>query len=167
MSNNKANIANFFDRFDKRFEQVPHIISETSIAHFQERFKEKDWEGVPWPDYKKPKPGQSRSDLLRRSGRLFRSIQEKEANQHRVVITAGDSQSVQYARVHNEGLRVRGVRYVKPYTHNNLFGKGKRVSIKGHTRKVDFKMPRRRFIGIGPTLLRKNRDRLVKYMNQP
>lgn len=60
---------------------------------------------------------------------------------------------VPYAGVHNNGERIRAIRNVRAYHNKNFMGKGKRVQIKAHTRKVDFTMPKRQFIGESQLLM--------------
>jgi len=54
---------------------------------------------------------------------------------------------VQYAIVHNSGLRVRAIQNVRGYHNKNFMGTGKRVQIRPHMRKMDAKYPQRQFIG--------------------
>lgn len=54
---------------------------------------------------------------------------------------------VPYASLHNNGERLRVIKYVRAYHNNNFMGKGKRVQIKAHTRKIDAVYPTRQFIG--------------------
>lgn len=138
---------------------MPRIIAEGATEFFKERLIEKNWEGVPYAPYKGKEP--SRGSLMMRSpGGLFSTIHPSEESPDKVTISAGGAK-VPYARVHNEGQRVRGLAYVRPYTHNNLFGKGKRAQIKAHVRKFDFKMPKRQFIGHSNRLNARLRMRII------
>lgn len=147
MKFNPQKINLWFDRFDERFQALPELIGETATEHFKENFARQQWEGSPWPKRKDSKP----HPLMRKSGNLFSSISYTTTAPNRVLVSAGRKIKVPYARVHNEGLRVRGVQNVRPYTHPNLFGKGRR-QVRSFTRRVDFKMPRRQFIGPSATL---------------
>lgn len=51
---------------------------------------------------------------------------------------------VPYARVHNEGLRVRAVQNVRAHHRTR---KGNRHQVKAHTRRMDVKYKQRKFIG--------------------
>ncbi len=51
---------------------------------------------------------------------------------------------VPYASIHNNGERMRAVQYVRAHHRSR---NGKREQIKAHSRKLDFKMDRRQFIG--------------------
>lgn len=153
----------WFDRFDKRFSEAPGIIAETAVEYFKERFIQKNWNGSPWPVYKNPNREPKKGSLMMRNNNLFASVRPSHVSPDRVVISAGSSK-VPYARVHNEGLRVRGVQYVRPFTHPNMFGKGRR-QVQGHARKVDFQMPKRQFMGNSPTLNARIMERLKRHYN--
>jgi len=132
----------WFAQLDSRFEQVPGIIGETATEFYKANFAQAQWEGVPWPARKDNKT----HPLLRKTGNLFSSISYSVPNPNKVLVSAGRNKRTPYARVHNEGQRVRGVQNVRPYTHPNLFGKGRR-QVSSFTRQVNFKMPQRQFIG--------------------
>lgn len=163
-------INNWFANFDKRFHSaVPTIVSDTAIEFFKDRFhpSNMDWDGVKWqalsPKTIKRKVNKGR--ILYEKSNLLDSITEKQKTMNRVVISAGNI-TAPYARIHNEGLRVRGYRYVKPFHNKNFMGTGSRVQIKGHTRKVDYKMPKRQFMGHSPYLNRILIDNLTEFFNK-
>jgi phage gpG-like protein len=137
----------WFDRFDERFAAVPELIGETAVEYYRENFARAQWEGIPWPARK----GNPSHPPLRKTGNLFSSISYTVPSRSSVRVSAGRSRRTTYARVHNEGGRVRGVQNVRPYTHPNLFGKGRR-QVRSHTRRVDYQMPQRQFIGPSATL---------------
>lgn len=152
---NEQKINAFFSDFNKRFdgnipESVPRIIAETATEYYRQALIQKKWDGVPYKKYQGKKEP-TKGSLMMRSNNLFRSIKPLYVAPERVTIGAGSSK-VRYARIHNEGGRVRGVRNVRPFHNNNFMGKGKRVQIKGHTRKVDYIMPKRQFIGFASEL---------------
>ena len=166
--NAEESINAWFAKFQHKMEkEVPDIVAETATAFFRESFVKQSWDGVPWqslsPKYaaKKTRGG---GRILRESGNMEASIRPSEVTANRVVISAGN-QHVPYARVHNEGLRVRGVRYVKGYHNSNFRGKGKRVQISPHTRKVDFKMPKRQYMGHSKLLNNILIERLTETFN--
>jgi phage gpG-like protein len=163
MSNNAAKINAWFERFEQRMDsRVPHVIAETATEYFQESFQKQSWDNQPWqplsPSYAARKT-RSKGRILTRTAALQRSIRPTVQQPAKVTITAGNSK-VRYARVHNEGLRVAGVQYVRPHKKGNFMGKGKPVNIKGHSRKVDFRMPRRQFMGHSAILNREIITRL-------
>jgi phage gpG-like protein len=166
--NAEEKINAWFAKFQYRMEkEVPDIVAETATAFFRESFVKQSWDGVPWQvlntKYEARKT-RGKGQILRESGNMEASIRPSEVTANRVVISAGN-QHVPYARVHNEGLRVRGVRYVKGYHNSNFRGKGKRIQIQPHTRKVDFKMPKRQYMGHSKLLNNILIERLTETFN--
>lgn len=168
MANNRQNINNFFGEFDAYFLGiVPNVIAETATEYFQERFRAQDWDGVPWqplnPKYAAKKT-QGRGRILTKTATLARSIRPTTVSAKKVTITAGNSRTP-YARAHNEGLRINTVANIKPYTNTNFMGKGKRVPIPAHTRKIDFRMPKRQYMGRSVFLNQQIKARLIAAWN--
>jgi len=158
----------WFDGFDREFSQIiPTVVAETATEYFQERFVTQEWDGIPWPSLSPgyaSRKSRGRGRILTASGTLQRSIAPTIVTPNRVVISAGNARSP-YARVHNEGLRITGVRQVGAYTNSNFMGRGKPVKIPAHQRSVDFKMPQRQFIGTSKFLNQAIRDRLIAAYN--
>jgi phage gpG-like protein len=163
MSENLNKIELWFDKFDEQFSATPGIVSETAVEYFKERFIQKNWNGVPWAPYKNKKREPSKGSLMMRTNNLFSSIRPSLVSPEKVVISAG-SPKVPYARIHNQGGRVRGIQYVRPYTHPNLLGKGRR-QVRGHARKMDYMMPKRQFMGYSGTLNERILERLKRHFN--
>lgn len=158
-----------FDRFDNDFRAiVPTIVAETANEYFRDRFRQENWDGVPWqplsPEYASKKT-RGRGRILVRDGILLNSIRPTTVTPNRVVITAGNSRTP-YARAHNEGLTISGIQQVKSFTNRNFMGKGKPVKIRAHQRRVNFRMPKRQFIGRSPYLNAVIRERLNLAWNQ-
>ena len=166
--NNEQKINAWFAKFEHRFNTaVPTIVAETAVEFYKERFRTEEWDGVPWqplsPKYASKKT-RGKGRILTKSGILMNSIHPSVVNANRVTISAGGSK-VPYARIHNEGLKVSGIRNVKTYTNSNFMGKGKPVQIKAHKRTVNYQMPKRQFMGHSPYLNRILMDRLTKAFN--
>lgn len=144
-------VAKWFDELDFTMDhRVPEVIAETSTEYFKERLIQKNWDGKAYPKYN-PNDNNKRKEptagsLMMRSNNLFSSIRPGIVRPDLVVVSAGGGK-VGYAKVHNQGLRVRGVQYVRPHYKKNFMGKEKGAHIKGHSRKIDFKMPKRQFMG--------------------
>lgn len=113
------------------------IIAAAATVYFQDRFEEKEWDGVPWAPAKNPP---SRGSLMLRSRNLRDSIRPTEITKERVVITAGYEDRVTYAQVHNEGFEDNV--NVNPFTR---VVKGKQQEVRAHTRHMN--IPRRQFMG--------------------
>lgn len=150
MNKNEAKINKWFANFEHRFNTaVPNIIAETAVEFFQDTFKKQAWDGVPWQPLSvkySAKKTRGKGRILRSSGAMQSTIRPSIVSANRVRITAGNAQ-VPYARVHNEGLQVTGSYKVRSFVNSNFMGKGKSVQIKQHTRSVNYKMPRRQFMG--------------------
>jgi len=164
----KQNIDVFFKEFDKKFDAViPTIVAETATEYYQFNFKKQSFDGPPWrplsAKYAKRKT-RGRGRILTATGKLQRSIRPTLVTAAKIVISAGNS-NVPYARVHNEGLHISGVRTIRSYKNRNFMGKGKPVQIKAHTRSVNYTMPQRQFIGLSAELNKLLRTRLVKALN--
>jgi len=158
----------WFEQFDHRMHvDIPNIIAETATEFFQDRFKTQEWDKIPWqplqPKYA-AKKGRGRGRILTASGRLQRSIRPSIVKPNQVRISAGNSR-VPYAKIHNEGLRVKGLVKVKAHPTRNFMGKGKTVQIKAHSRNVDFTMPQRQFMGHSKYLNAVLIDKLTKHFN--
>ncbi|WP_143960241.1 phage virion morphogenesis protein [Litoribacter populi] len=153
----------WFDNFDNRLDEAAGIIAETATEYYKERFIKKEWDGQAWPAYGTPDREPQKGSLMMRTNNLFSSVRPSVVEPNRVVISAG-SNKVGYARVHNEGLRVRGVQYVRP--HHRKSQKSKPHQVKGHARKIDFTMPKRQFMGINKELTDNIINRLKMAFNQ-
>ena len=150
MANYEQQINDWFKTFDERFDKrVPTIIAETATEFYQDRFKTQEWDREAWqplsPKYNATK-SRGRGQILTASGALQRSIRPTVIRRDKVVITAGNA-TAPYARIHNEGLRVKGVVKVRSHMNRNFMGKGKQVQIKQHNRTMNYQMPRRQFMG--------------------
>lgn len=154
----------FFDSLDRKIDYIPQIIAETSVEYFKDSFRTKSWDGEPWKPYKNKKREPKRGSLMQRSpGGLASTVRPSIVSAPLVRISAGNSR-INYARVHNEGLRVRAVQYVRPHHNNNFMGKGKRVQIQGHSKRIDFLMPRRQFMGKSGGLLNAIKTRINNHL---
>ena len=166
--NSQERLNAWFANFDHRMETaVPNIVAETATEFFQDKFKTEEWDGIPWQPLGTKyaaKKTRGKGSILTKTGQLRNSIRPSEVNAGRVVISAG-STKVPYARVHNEGLRVSGIANVRPYTNSNFMGRGRAVQIKSHTRKFNFQMPRRRYMGPSKFLNEDIIERLTKAFN--
>lgn len=159
----------WFNKFENRLSiDTPRIIAETAVEYFQNRFlpQNQDWDKVKWktpnqPYFSKKTRGKGRT--LYASGDLEKSIHPSVVSASRIRIS---SSGVPYARIHNEGLSVRGTAKVRAFTNRNFMGKGKPQKIRAHTRAFNYTMPRRQFMGHSKFLNQILIDRLTKAFNQ-
>lgn len=73
---------------------------------------------------------------------------------------------VPYAAAHNFGLRVRAVQYVRAHHNNNFMGKGKRIQIQPHARKMDTQFKKRQFIGESQQMMGNLEDWLLNQIEK-
>lgn len=167
MNNFDSQLNTFFNRIDTHIKQhFPNIVAETAVEHFKEAFKTKSWNGVPWAAYKNKAREPRRGSLMMRNNQLFGSIRPSAVTPVKVVISAGNNR-VPYARIHNEGGQISGTRQIRPYNNRNFMGKGKSVSIKAHTRRVNYNMPKRQFMGKSQPLLNEIKTRFKNTFRTP
>ena len=168
MSKAEQQINKWFSNFEHRFHSaVPTIIAETAVEFFQDTFKKQAWDGVPWQPLSakyNAKKTRGKGRILRSSGAMQSTIKPSIVSANRVRISAGNAQ-VPYARAHNEGLHIKGTYKVRSYVNSNFMGKGRRVQVKQHNRTVNYKMPRRQFMGHSKFLNQQLITRLTNAFN--
>ncbi|MDT8412688.1 MAG: phage virion morphogenesis protein [Vicingaceae bacterium] len=129
--------------------QAPTFASVEAQKFFKRSFTNQGFTDralVKWDERKNDtRPGGA---VLTSTGNLRDSIEIAKVSNKQVVLVNGSP----YAKIHNEGGRIRVVQYIRPHTRNNLFGREIRAQIQAHSRKVDFTMPKRQFMGHSETL---------------
>lgn len=91
--------------------EVAQIAAATGVSVFKQAFRDKSFNGRPWPEVKRD-PG--RGSLMLRSGALMNSIRASKVTAEEVVWSAGNDK-VAYAEPHNEGSRAgRGKGFLMP-----------------------------------------------------
>lgn len=160
-SNFDSDLNNFFGSIDQRLTvYVPDMIAETAVEVFKDSFVTKSWDGEQWPEYGNKEREPKRGSLMRRTNNLVNSIHPSLVSPTLVRINAGNYK-VPYARAHNEGMQMSGTRNIRSYYNNNFMGKGKRISIRAHTRSVNYITPRRQFMGKSELLLTTIKTRFI------
>lgn len=151
------------DALSQVYAMLPNEIAATAVNFSKERFREQAWldkTKEPWkPRARRRKGGPKKSQtLLVNTGRLKRGVRKVTANQD-VVIIGND---VPYAQIQNDGGTIKGTATVKQYTKKEYQRqrKGRKETVKSHnvqshTRKMNIKIPSRRFIGNSYTLERR------------
>jgi phage gpG-like protein len=155
---------------------LPYKVGVLMVAFSKDRFKYQNWvdnSPVGWQGRSRKKqwsnkgktPNNDGRALLIKTGRLRRSIRIMGTTSNSVTIGS----DVPYAAVHNNGERMRFVQNVKAFVRMNRnndqfsaeMGKQNKRStrikfvktasgiqhVKEHTRKMNYKMPERRFMG--------------------
>ncbi len=168
MNNNEQNINNWFEKFDHKFDvAVPNIVAETAVEFFQDRFKTQEWDKKPWKPLKPKyaaKKTRGKGRILTAAGILMRSIRPSTVKPSLVTVTAG-STKVPYAKIHNTGGQVKGAFKVRSFTNSNFMGTGRSVKVKSHTRNVNYRMPKRQYMGHSKFLNAILIDRLTRNFN--
>ena len=99
---------------------------------------------VPWEKRKNDKtPGRA---ILVQTTYLQKSIEVMSENGTSVVFGT----TVPYAKLHNEGGRLRVNQYVRAHHRTR---NGRREQVQAHSRKLDIKFPKRQFIGHSEKLM--------------
>lgn len=162
----KVDITDFARKLEavsSTYKRIPTEVATIAVNFSKERFREQAWLDKtkhPWkPRRKARKGGKKRSQtLLVDTGRLKRSIRKIYVDQNRVIIGT----DVPYAQIHNDGGTIKETVTVK--THNRKEHVRKRAgraeivkahTVNSHTRKMNVKIPARRFIGNSYTLERR------------
>lgn len=170
---NKRKIEAFFSRMrNKIINDIPAIVGETAREVFRENILKGSFDGVPWkplsPDYLAHKK-RNKEKILYYNGLLFSSIRYT-TEPGKVIVSAGSSK-VPYARIHNEGLTVNTIANVGSYSRNKyqVSKRGKRklsgtVTVKAHTRKMEYTMPKRQFLGYSSELNTLVRQRIISVL---
>lgn len=140
---------------DRVLDDASRIVAETATEYYKERFREKEFDGNPWPPAKVSK---RRGSLLVDSGSLLNSIRPAYVARDGVIISAGNLK-VDYAKAHNEGF----VGNVVVPAHTRRTRRGENVSVRQHSRGVN--IPRRQFMGESAELADRLHERIQGYID--
>lgn len=145
------------------WKKIPDEVAATAVNFSKERFREQAWLDSTkenWkPRARRRKGGKTKSQtLLVNTGRLKRSIRKVYANQSSVLIGT----DVPYAQIQNDGGIINENITVKQFQKKEFTRqrKGRNERVKSHTvhthqRKMNVRIPSRRFIGNSLTLQRR------------
>lgn len=136
------------------------MAGQEAQRYFRGRFTEKEFDGTPW---KPVSPGYhpKRGSLMVRTGELMKSVRyvPRLSTKDKAVIVAGNYK-VGYAKAHNEGF----IGNVVVPTHERTSRKGKKYTVKEHTRKMN--LPRRTFMASSRALEKKlaaETEKMIQY----
>jgi phage gpG-like protein len=148
------------DRLSVVYGRLPTMAATVAVNFTKERFRAGNWVNYSTDPWKKRKPSKrkSRSDsraILVKSARLMRSIRKISANSERAIVGT----DVPYARIHNDGGHIKVNANVKQYSRKSFSRKRagrtetvEAATVKAHRRKVNIRMPQRRFLGASAVL---------------
>jgi len=151
-SNAKAVIEKLRARMEAKMRQLPPALLNEGQKVFTESFRNQGWEGKRWAKRKNSK--NTKPILIGRTRKLINSVRTSGRSSSNGKLVWGTW--VPYAKIHNEGFN--GTVRVKQ--HSALSKLGAKYQVKAHTKRL--RMPKRQFMGIGPTL----RMRLIKKAEQ-
>lgn len=135
-----AQIQQNFGKFRKSY---PRFVGTIGVGFFKENFRRQgfvDTSLQKWQARRRKDAAKNRRAILVKTGRLRRSIRIT-ASSHQSVRIGTD---VPYAKIHNEGGTINQT--VKVRSHKRRTRKGS-TTVKGHSRKVNTKIPKRQFAG--------------------
>lgn len=161
----KVDLTDFIRKMDalsKVHSKLPTEIAAIAVNFSKERFREQAWldsTKEPWKKRKLRRKGKTRSQtLLVNTGRLKRSIRKIYADSDKIIIGT----DVPYAQIHNDGGIINTNVSVKAHnvksfsrTRKGRVEKVKEHNVRSHNRKVNTKIPARKFIGSSYTLQRR------------
>lgn len=148
---------NIMNALEKVYGTLPGKAAVIAVNFFKERFRQGNWidtSTVTWKARKVTKRLRDKGRaLLVKSGKLKRDVHKVYAN-HNSALISTSTITKDYAKIHNEGGLVNatatiGEHTVKPFTRQRA-GRTERVksfTVKEHTRKIRFRMPKRQYMG--------------------
>jgi phage gpG-like protein len=148
MSNRKPHeVPDFLEMGKKLKEQARMYAKTTAVQWFQDSFINQGFTGSAFEPWDKRKndldPGRA---ILIKTTYLQKSIEVMSESGTSVVFGT----SVPYAKLHNEGGRLRVNQYIRAHHRTR---NGKRTQVQAHSRKLDIKFPKRQFMGHSEKLM--------------
>ncbi len=140
---------------------LPALIGEEAVNFAKDNFRKQGFHDATvqkWQKRSSKAPRNKGRALLVDTGRLKRSVRVTRISGSKVYIGS----DVPYAQIHNEGGQVTGNANVRAHQRRTRTG---RTSVSAHTRKIDFKMPRRQYIGPSVELSRRINKMLSKRLS--
>jgi phage gpG-like protein len=149
------------NRVTKVYGTLPGKAATIAVNFVKDRFRQQNWVGArtePWKKTKQRGRKKSKRAILVKSARLKRDPHKIFVREDAALIGTS-TLTKDYARIHNEGGTVNttatiGEHERKPHTRVRKGRREKvgRSTVKEHTRKVKFKMPRRQYMGASPVM---------------
>lgn len=137
--------------------KLPTIIGVEAVNHFSDNFQREGFDNQKWKKSKRIGKAKgaagTRHTLTGDTGDLGRSLSYKVSG-NKINISSDKP----YAKIHNEGGRVRALQNVRP--HKRTIN-GKTHNVKANSRKLDFQMPKRQFVGNSSSLKNKLEKQLL------
>lgn len=134
-----ANYRTTISRLQELKRQYPTLVGNELVNFAQDNIRAGSWEGSAWPARKPGAPRNEGRGLLINTGRGWRSIRISRRSATIVELTADT-----HMAAHNAGAHIKGNFGVREHNRTRM-GRVHRVS--AHSRNVDFKLPKRQFVG--------------------
>lgn len=172
----QPDISDFTRKLDavlSAYKKLPTEVATVAVNFSKDRFRDQAWLGETkekWKDLKQPRKrkGRKSQTILVDTARLKRSIRKIKVTQNEIVIGS----DVPYAKIHNEGGEIKKTVQIKAHqvkahrrraytrvrdgrTENIKAQKVKTFAVKPHARKMNTKIPSRRFMGKSKRLERR------------
>lgn len=172
----KPDISDFTKKLDAvlaAYKKLPTEVATVAVNFSKDRFRDQAWLDQTkdkWKDLKQPRKrkGRRSQTILVDTGRLKRSIRKIKVSQNEIVIGS----DVPYAKLQNDGGEIKKTVKVKAHqvkshrrraytrqrdgrTENIKAQKVKTYVVKAHARKMNTKIPARRFMGQSKRLERR------------
>lgn len=162
----------------KIYEGAAKYIGGVAVRHMQRNFRNQGWTPgtviLPWRPRRGKEKNRRRRNILIKTGALRRSIRILSSGLGMVKIGT----NLPYSKIHNEGGTINTTQSVKAHTrrqHTRMQGgEGKKrrrqvvseAKVKAHTRKVNTKIPRRRFVGPSSEVMRQGNVWILKEIDK-
>jgi phage gpG-like protein len=156
------------------YRTLPMKAATLAVNFSKERFRQQNWlDLTPAPWQQRKLKTKSKRAILVLSGTLKRDV-------HKIYVTPNAAMigtstlTKNYAQIHNEGGTVKATQRVKPFTRKQFTrireGRKENVgktNVKAFTRKINFTMPQRRYLGISRILDTRIEDMMVAELIKP
>lgn len=139
----KHNFHKVQQEYAKLKRNLPKLIGAEAVSFAKDNFRKQGFHDVTLKRWKPRKRGAPRNKgraLLVDTGRLKRSVRVTRITPKKVHIGS----NVAYAKIHNEGGTVQTTQKVRAHNRRTQRGLSR---VRAHTRKVNIRIPRRKFIG--------------------
>lgn len=138
-----------FRKIQRLKKDIPRIAGNLAVRHFKQSFREQGWKDKTLDKWaaRKRKTGRNtdKRAILVKSGALRRSIRIIRYTKNSVIV----SSELPYAIAHNEGAEIQGTQNVRTHQRRTRSGS---TTVRRHSREVNFKIPKRKFMGQSDTL---------------
>lgn len=166
--NNRVDISEFTRQLDAVltvYKKLPTEIATVAVNFSKDRFRDQAWLDrtiEKWAQLKnsRNRKGRRSQTILIDTGRLKRSIRKIKVTQNQIIIGSSEP----YASIQNDGGEIKKTVQVKSHQVNSYRKRGytrtrngrtesikaqtvKSFRVKAHTRKMNTKIPARRFMG--------------------